>query len=216
MHGPGRGACARRRQRGDVLAVQQHAALAGGQLARDQVEVGRLARAVGPDDGGQRARPRTRTTRGRPRRGRRSGSSGLGSAAAGHVRRYPANQTIALRFACFRARQSRGWVCAGARMRQPFAARRVPCGARSRGVKGKPPFAAAPHVRSYIARVDRSARAATSPASSAPQSEGASSRRPPCIAGSAFSQCKASGKATARGASLARAPLAGEVWVRQP
>ena len=29
--------------------------------------------------------------------------------------------------------QSRGWVCAGARMRQPFAALRVPCGARSRG-----------------------------------------------------------------------------------
>jgi len=41
--------------------------------------------------------------------------------------------TIALRPACGAARQSRGRVCAGARMRQPFAARRVPCGARSHG-----------------------------------------------------------------------------------
>ncbi len=32
-----------------------------------------------------------------------------------------------------RSGQSRGRVCAGARMRQPFAARRVPCGTRSRG-----------------------------------------------------------------------------------
>ena len=41
--------------------------------------------------------------------------------------------TVALRLACCAAKQSRGWVCAGARMRQPFAALRVPCGARSRG-----------------------------------------------------------------------------------
>jgi hypothetical protein len=34
---------------------------------------------------------------------------------------------------CSCVRQSRGRVCGGARMRQPFAALRVPCGARSRG-----------------------------------------------------------------------------------
>ena len=41
--------------------------------------------------------------------------------------------TRALRPARLGARQSRGRVCAGARMRQPFASRRVPSGARSRG-----------------------------------------------------------------------------------
>ena len=46
----------RRGQRGDVLAVEQHHALTGRQLARDQVEIGRLARAVGADDRRQRAR----------------------------------------------------------------------------------------------------------------------------------------------------------------
>src|SRR5205085_557774 len=37
-------------------AVDQHGAGAGGQLSRDQVEVGGLARTVGADDGRQRAR----------------------------------------------------------------------------------------------------------------------------------------------------------------
>jgi hypothetical protein len=45
----------RRRHGGDVLASQQHAALAGLQLPGDEVEIGRLARAVGPDDGSERA-----------------------------------------------------------------------------------------------------------------------------------------------------------------
>ena len=41
--------------------------------------------------------------------------------------------TMSARIAEGAARQSRGRVCAGARVRQPLAARRVPCGARSRG-----------------------------------------------------------------------------------
>src|SRR5690606_8352431 len=50
------GACAlRRRQRREVLAIQADTAGRRPDLARDQIEVGRLARAVGADDGGQRA-----------------------------------------------------------------------------------------------------------------------------------------------------------------
>src|SRR6185312_16981402 len=43
-------------QAGDVLAANQDGALRGGQLARHQVEIGGLAGAVLPDDGGELAR----------------------------------------------------------------------------------------------------------------------------------------------------------------
>ena len=45
----------RRAQAGDVHAVEQHVAGAGRQLAGDEIEIGGLAGAVGPDDGGERA-----------------------------------------------------------------------------------------------------------------------------------------------------------------
>jgi len=48
---------ARGGEAGDVLAVQLHGARGRGQLPRDQVEIGRLARAVRPHDRGERARP---------------------------------------------------------------------------------------------------------------------------------------------------------------
>ena len=47
----------RRAQAGHVLPVDQDRAVGGAQLARDQVEVGRLAGAVRPDDGGELAGP---------------------------------------------------------------------------------------------------------------------------------------------------------------
>jgi hypothetical protein len=45
----------RRRQAGDVFTAQQHATFTRRQLTRDEVEVGRLARAIGAHDGGKRA-----------------------------------------------------------------------------------------------------------------------------------------------------------------
>ena len=50
-------------RRGDVLAVDEHRAGAGAQLAGDQVEVGRLAGAVRADDRRERAGREARTTR---------------------------------------------------------------------------------------------------------------------------------------------------------
>src|SRR4029077_21073889 len=43
------------RQTGDVAPVQEHGAGVGLEVSGDQVEEGRLARAVGPDDGGDPA-----------------------------------------------------------------------------------------------------------------------------------------------------------------
>src|ERR1700685_3619228 len=45
----------RHRQPGDVSALEQHAATARFELARDQVEISGLARAIRADNGGQRA-----------------------------------------------------------------------------------------------------------------------------------------------------------------
>jgi hypothetical protein len=76
LEGPAQAAprAQRRRQRGDVLAVQPAPARHWPAAARDQVEVGRLARAVGPHDGRERARARSAGHRSTAT-GRRSGWS---------------------------------------------------------------------------------------------------------------------------------------------
>src|ERR1700738_3867706 len=48
----------RRGKRGDVTAIEQDVAFARAQLSGDQVEIGGFAGAVGPDNGGQLARPK--------------------------------------------------------------------------------------------------------------------------------------------------------------